>query len=181
MTDHSYFNYDVFFIDPVKQDTDDTASLYQCFRELEEYEKTTPMTTREKHALWMWTTHGHHVDECPASLYHPGMTEDLPRDFLDVYRLDHKLALKDQNPSAEVKTTCSDRIRFLRPLPSPFKDPDGSKAFACCTRASRYDQMRLHLLILWDYLAGEELYISAREYLREHLEDGVPFPFAPFL
>ena len=68
---------------------DDIA--YMNARALESYELKVPMTSYEKKALRKWVMSGHSPYENPGSKYLPAI-DMMPYDFIDVYRLDKKVA-----------------------------------------------------------------------------------------
>ena len=178
MTDQYYFNYDVSRIDPGRYCFTDRNTFCRNTRELDEYEENVPMTPAERYALRMWVMQGHNVLEAPLPLYYLPEEDVSPSDFLDVYRMDRKLASAARRTAPDEKGGRPENTQGVLSYP---KYTYHAGTGLCRFEAARREGLCRQLLTLWDYLAGEGLYSEAREYLEEHLGEELPLPFSLIL
>ena len=128
-------------------------------KELEEYEKVTPMTSIERELLHEWVADGNSVHENGCYAVWEGNT---PIDFLDVYRWDKEERDTDAMtgrlefslhgiPLQEMKTGTFQRIQ------------DENR------------RIRRELGHLWEFIWSEGLGEDAREFMNDHKDEETPF------
>lgn len=135
-------------------------------QELKEYEKTTPMTEEERSALREWVKAGNSVHENGACACYEG---GWPMDFLDVYREE------EETRRALASMTYEQGSRYLlekygidrdtRPEPEPtYKElrKKASRLYRTC-------------MLYWEVLIANDLREKASEYVREHIDEELPF------
>ena len=136
-------------------------------RELKEYEKTTPMTDKEKTALREWVRAGNSVHENAAMAVYEG---GRPMDFLDVYREDEEIRRVLETMSYEegskylLKEYGIDRDGVTEPKPPTYDElkKKASRLYRTC-------------FLYWEFLVANDLREEAYEYVRDHIDEEWPF------
>lgn len=135
-------------------------------QELKEYEKTTLMTEEERSALREWVKAGNSVYENGAFACYEG---GWPMDFLDVYREEEEIR------KALASMTYEQGSRYL--LEKYAIDRD-----AVPEPKPTYEELRKkasHLyricMLYWEVLIANDLREEACEYVREHIDEELPF------
>lgn len=144
--------------------------------ELEKYELETPMTPYEKRALRRWVASGHSVMEPPPSKYGCIYSSYPVPDFLEVYRTDKELDAATKGMSEEQRTA------YLKEYIGHTDDENGeqktneplhSQPLEEAEEKIRMLQRQLHYL--WMYVAQEGDWEEADRFVKEHMEEPVPF------
>ena len=138
-------------------------------QELKEYEKVTPMTDEEKTVLHEWVRCGNSVHENASMAVYEG---GRPLDFLDVYREEMKISRALESMSYE------EGSKYL--LEEYGIDRDGVMESTPPT----YDELKKEAnrlnrtcLLYWDFLVSKGLSEEAEEYVRDHIDEELPFEF----
>ncbi|MGX8686554.1 MAG: hypothetical protein ACSW8K_01965 [bacterium] len=173
------FDWDAFEADPDNYQFTAEDIAYSNAMELEKYEAETPMTPCEKRALRRWVASGHSVRETPPSKYGCIYPSHPVPDFLEVYRTDKELDKATKGMSAE------QRIAYLKDYVGYVDDTEEE-------REERNRNERLHeqtpdevkekirrmqreIFYTWMFLSQEGIYEDAEEYVREHMDEPIPF------
>lgn len=135
-------------------------------QELKEYEKNTLMTEEERSALREWVKAGNSVYENGAFACYEG---GWPMDFLDVYREEEEIR------KALASMTCEQGSRYLL-------EKYGVDWDAVPEPKPTYEELRKkasHLyricMLYWEVLIANDLREEACEYVREHIDEELPF------
>lgn len=156
---------------------DDIA--YMNAMELEKYEAETPMTPYEKRALRRWVVSGHSPREAPPSKYGCIYPSHPAPDFLEVYRTDRTLDSATKGMSDE------QRIAYLKDYigyTDGTEEERQARADNECLHSQTPEKAREKIRMLqrklhyaWLYMAQEGIWEEAEEFIREHMDDPVPF------
>ena len=127
-------------------------------KELKEYEKITPMTAAERKVLHEWVA--------AMAVYEGGR----PVDFLDVYREEEDIrrALNTMNYEEGSKYLLEeygiDRDSIMTPKPPSYEElkKKANRLYRTC-------------LLYWEVLVANDLRDEAYEYVREHIDEELPF------
>lgn len=135
-------------------------------QELKEYEKTTPMTEEERSALREWTRAGNSVHENGASACHEG---GWPMDFLDVYREEEKIR------KALASMTYEQGSRYLLEKYGIDREtvPEPKPTYEELTKKA--SRLYRTCMLYWEELIANDLREEACEYVREHIDEELPF------
>lgn len=190
------FDWKTFNAEPEMYPFTEDDIMYQNLLELERYEAEVPMTPAEKRALRKWVASGHCVRESPGSRYALTSRE---QDFLDVYRMDREIR---HELRGKTKAECEEYLKAYRGKTDDEYDPDidvelpeteGDDPFGMKKKISgpfnpkpekkgaierKYMDQRWRnreLFYLWMFIANEGLQEEAREYLKENMDEPVPF------
>lgn len=135
-------------------------------QELKEYEKTTPMTEEERSALREWVRAGNSVHENGAFACYEG---GCPMDFLDVYREEEEIR------TALASMTYEQGSRYLL-------EKYGIDRDAVPEPEPNYEELRKKASRLYrtcmlyrEVLIANDLKEEACEYVREHIDEELPF------
>ncbi|XBX10030.1 hypothetical protein QMP26_19465 [Enterocloster clostridioformis] len=135
-------------------------------QELKEYEKTTPMMEEGRSVLREWVRAGNSVHENGASACYGG---GCPIEFLDVYREE------EESRTALASMTYEQGSRYL-------SEKYGIDRDAVPEPKPTYEELRKkasHLyrtcMLYWEVLIANDLREEACEYVREHIDEELPF------
>lgn len=136
-------------------------------QEFKEYEKTTPMTDDERAVLREWVKDGHSVHENGAMAVYEG---GRPMDFLDVYRHDEEIRKALASMSYEegsrylLEEHGIDRDGIMTPKPPTYEElmKKANRLYRTCS-------------LYWEVLVANDLRDEAYEYVREHIDEELPF------
>ena len=173
------FDWDAFEKDPDNYQFTEEDIAYSNAMELEEYEAVTPMTPYEKRALRKWVASGHSVRQAPPSKYCCIYPSDPAPDFLEVYRTDKELDKATRGMSSEQRTaylkdyigyvdeTEEERTERARNERLHEQTPDEVK--------EKIRRMQREIFYTWMFLSREGIYEDAEEFVREHMDEPIPF------
>lgn len=135
-------------------------------QELKEYEKVTPMTEKERAILREWVKAGNSVHENASLVCHEGGS---PADFLDVYREEEEIR------RALASRTYEEGSRYL--LEKYGIDRDWKPEPAPTYEELRKKASRLYrtCMLYWEVLIANDLREKAYEYVRDHIDEDLPF------
>lgn len=136
-------------------------------KELKEYEKITPMTAAERKVLHEWVAAGYSVHENSSMAVYEG---GRPVDFMDVYREEEDIrrALNTMNYEEWSKYLLEeygiDRDSIMTPKPPSYEElkKKANRLYRTC-------------LLYWEVLVANDLRDEAYEYVREHIDEELPF------
>ena len=112
--------------------------------------------------------------ESPGSRY----VCDLGMDFLDVYRIDHEIAVATRGMTpAEKEVYIKEYTGYTDPTPEERERYEAVKSTPEYVQ-KKYAEIYRRMLLLWRYLAEEGLWNEATEYLEEHKDDEMPLDFS---
>ena len=173
------FDWEAFEADPEHYafTADDIA--YFNAMELERFEMETPMTPYEKRAVRRWVLSGHSVMDAPPSKYPYIHSHYPPPCFLDVYRTDKEL------DAAMKGMTRKEKRSYLREYAGFQDEPEEQ-------RRQREENRRIHaqtpekakekirllqrkLFYIWMFLSQEGLEEDAEVYVKNHMDEPIPF------
>ena len=136
-------------------------------QELKEYEKATPMTEEERAALHEWVNQGNSVHEKGSMAFYEG---GIPMDFLDVYREEEEIrqALAamtyEEGSKYLLKEYGIDRDGVMTPKPPAYEE-----------LRKKADRLYRTCFLYWEFLAANGLRDEAYEYVRERIDEELPF------
>jgi len=136
-------------------------------QELKEYEKVTPMTEEERFALHEWVKQGNSVHENGSMAFYEG---GRPMDFLDVYREEEEIrqALAtmtyEEGSKYLLKEYGIDRDGVMTPKPPAYEElrKKANRLYRTC-------------FLYWEFLVANDLRDEAYEYVRERIDEELPF------
>lgn len=171
-----HFDWESFETDSEHYEFSQDDIVYWNAMELEKYELETPMTPYEKRALRRWVASGHSAMEPPPSKYGCIYSSYPVPDFLEVYRTDKELDAATKGMSEEQRTA------YLKEYIGHTDDESGeqktheplhSQPLEEAEEKIRLLQRQLHYL--WMYVAQEGDWEEADRFVKEHMEEPVPF------
>ncbi len=173
------FDWETFEADPGHYafTADDIA--YMNAMELEKYEAETSMTPYEKRALRRWVVSGHSVREAPPSKYGCIYPSHPAPDFLKVYRTDRELDVATKGMSDEQRIAyLKDYIGYTDETEEECRVREDNERLHSQTPEKAREKIRMlqrKLHYAWLYMAQEGIWEEAEEFIREHMDDPVPF------
>lgn len=142
----------------------DTAYLV---KELQDYEKNTPMTAEERAILHSWVRRGHSVHENDAMACYEG---GMPLDFLDVYREEKEISQALSSMSYE------EGSRYLLKEHAIDRDDKMTSPEQTLEKLKKKaNRLYRTCMLYWDVLAANGLREEARTYVKEHIDEELPF------
>ena len=136
-------------------------------KELKEYEKITPMTEEERKVLHEWVAAGYSVHENGSMAVYEG---GRPVDFLDVYREEEEIRHALDTMSYEegskylLEEYGIDRDGVMTPKPPTYEE-----------LKNKANRLYRTCLLYWEVLVANDLRDEAYEYVREHIDEELPF------
>lgn len=156
---------------------DDTA--YFNAMELERYELETPMTPSEKRAVRRWVVSGHSVMDAPPSKYPYIHSYYPPPCFLDVYRTDKELDAAMKGMTRKEKDAyLKEYVGFQDEPEEQRRQREENQRIHAQTPEKAKEKIRLlqrKLFYIWTFLSQEGLEEDAEEYVKNHMDEPLPF------